>query len=399
MTTKNLNCLALAATLVLQTVAGSLQAATVVESSGQPPRGWFSGFRDPDDGWLDVSSFLDKPFGFFPMVSPITEPAVGAGAALVPVFIDNPPGGKGKPNIWALGAMRTSNGSQGLFGGYSGYTMDQRLHLLAGALQMSVNLDFNGLGKDVQFDGEPMRYNLDMVGGLVGADWKLGASGWSIGMRYLYAQVSASFVRPEDRAQVSGREFTSRFGDPGLDSTISALQPTLFFDTRDNIFTPTKGSYSELSLLANGQAIGGSSDFQIAKWTTLWYHPLVANKWFLGLRGELAQSFGDVPFYGRPSVQLRGAPAMSVQGEGAAVAEAELRWQFHPRWSLVGFGGAGFTWAGEDPFRRTASTFTGGGGVRYLIARRYGLHMGLDVAWGEAGAAFYIQFGSAWMRP
>jgi outer membrane protein assembly factor BamA len=388
----------LATLIVLLASTTLLPAATVMES-GDHPKGWFSSLRDPEDGWLDVSGFLDKPFGFFPMVSPITEPAVGGGAALVPVFIDNPPGGKGKPNIWALGAMRTSNGSQGLFGGYSGYTMDQRLHLLAGAMQMSVNLDFNGLGKDVQFDGEPMRYNLDMIGGLVGADWKLGKSHWSLGLRFLYAEVSASFVRREDRAQVSSGEFARRFGDPGIDSTISALQPTLAFDTRDNIFTPTKGGYSELILLVNGEALGGSSDFQLAKWTGLWYHPLVEKKWFLGLRGELMQSFGDVPFYGRPAVQLRGTPASSVQGEGAAVAEVELRWQFHPRWSLVGFGGAGFTWTGEDPFQRTASTFTGGGGVRYLIARRYGLHMGLDVAWGDDGAAVYIQFGSAWMRP
>jgi hypothetical protein len=42
---------------------------------------------------------------------------------------------------------------------------------------------------------------------------------------------------------------------------------------------------------------------------------------------------------------------------------------------------------------------TGGAGFRYELARKYGLHMGVDVATGPAGQAMYVQFGSAWMRP
>ena len=30
------------------------------------------------------------------------------------------------------------------------------------------------------------------------------------------------------------------------------------------------------------------------------------------------------------------------------------------------------------------------------LARRYKLHMGIDVAFGPDGTAFYVQFGSAW---
>lgn len=36
--------------------------------------------------------------------------------------------------------------------------------------------------------------------------------------------------------------------------------------------------------------------------------------------------------------------------------------------------------------------------MRYLIAREHGLHMGLDLAYGEEGTAVYVQFGSAWGR-
>ena len=39
------------------------------------------------------------------------------------------------------------------------------------------------------------------------------------------------------------------------------------------------------------------------------------SKLFLGLRADGAASFGDVPFYLRPFVSLRGAPIMQYQGD------------------------------------------------------------------------------------
>jgi hypothetical protein len=58
--------------------------ATGAAATSKPP----SKLRSPDDGWLDMSGFLDKAYGFVPLVIPITEPAVGYGAAAGLVFID-----------------------------------------------------------------------------------------------------------------------------------------------------------------------------------------------------------------------------------------------------------------------------------------------------------------------
>ena len=63
-------------------------------------------------GGFDTSSFLDKPYGAFPLVVPITEPAVGYGAAFMPLLIKKPPGG-GRPNLYGAGVLATENGSQG----------------------------------------------------------------------------------------------------------------------------------------------------------------------------------------------------------------------------------------------------------------------------------------------
>src|SRR5687767_4802309 len=49
-----------------------------------------SKFTSPEDGWFDVSGFLSEKYGFLPIVVPITEPAVGYGAAVGLAFISKP---------------------------------------------------------------------------------------------------------------------------------------------------------------------------------------------------------------------------------------------------------------------------------------------------------------------
>jgi hemolysin activation/secretion protein len=90
---------------------------------------------------------------------------------------------------------------------------------------------------------------------------------------------------------------------------------------------------------------------------------------------------------------------LRYQGEHAVSAELELRWQFHPRFSVVGFGGAGLAWTDLDDFEREQSAVSEGLGLRYLVARKFGLHAGFDVARGPEEGAIYVQLGNAWIRP
>jgi hemolysin activation/secretion protein len=82
-----------------------------------------------------------------------------------------------------------------------------------------------------------------------------------------------------------------------------------------------------------------------------------------------------------------------------ASVEAELRWQFWKRFSVVGFVGSGAAWNDFEHLRNTQAILTGGLGFRYEIARKYGIQMGLDLAFGPDNTAVYVQVGSAWARP
>ena len=347
----------------------------------------------PEDGWLDLGEFMDGPGGFVPIILPITEPAVGYGAAGGLAFVDQPngeaPAGFGRPNITAVGGMATQNGSWGALAGDSRHWMDDRLQTLVGVAYASVNLDYYGIGEDSLLNNHPLRYNLEPLGGLVQAKYRFGSSRWWAGLGYAAATTQVRFDPPST--------------SPGLppfqrDSRVGGALPSLTYDSRDNLFTPTRGSYFEGTAGVFSQALGGAEEFQRVNLVAMHYlrlHP----KWTLGLRGDTSVTFGEVPFYMRPAVSLRGAPAMRYQGEHVAQAESELRWQFWRRFSLVGFVGGGVAWNGFERFEKTQTVVTGGTGVRYELARKYGLHMGMDVAFGPAGPAFYVQFGSAWARP
>ena len=125
------------------------------------------------------------------------------------------------------------------------------------------------------------------------------------------------------------------------------------------------------------------------------YAPLPYDLYF-GVRAGWRDSSSATPFFMRPYVGLRGVQAMRYQGEEVVEAEGELRWQWNPRFSAVVFAGGG---SSSTERSGDESVTAGGVGFRYLIARTYGLHMGIDVAWGPDDPAFYVTFGSAWLRP
>jgi hypothetical protein len=350
-------------------------------------------YISPDDGWLDLSAFLDEPYGFAPIAWPVTEPAVGYGAGVGLAFIGrtgyDTRAGFGRPNVTAVAGMYTDNGSWG--GAVADWRQwkDERLQTMVAFVDASVNLDFYGLGKTNLFEDQPLTYRLAPIGGLAGAEYRLGGSRAWIGLSYMWFTTEVSFVDTPETVPVP--EFRR-------DSKVGSLTPTFTYDSRDSIFTPRRGTYVEAGAGLYAKALGGDDDFQTPYLIAMQYVPLHP-KLDLGVRGDLNLSFGDAPFYMRPYLDMRGVPKMRYQGEHTAKVEVELRWQLWRRFSLVGFVGEGIAWVDLERFERQSTVTAGGTGFRYELARKYQLHMGVDVAFGPDGAAFYVQFGNAWMRP
>ena len=350
-------------------------------------------FYTTDDGWLDVSEFVDEAYGFVPLVIPITEPAVGYGAAGGLAYIDQPVGkaqaGYGRPNITFVGGLATENGTWGVMAGDMRHWMGDRLQTLVGVVQASVNLDFYGIGQDNVLKDHPRSYNLEPLVGLVRAKYRLGGSMFWAGLGYALASMNVGFDTP---GVVPG------LPDVQKESRLGGLAPNLSYDSRDNMFTPSNGTFVELTTAFFAPAFGGDDEFQRHSLVAMQFLPLHEDV-MLGVRGDATVTSGDVPFYMYPFIALRGAPVMRYQGEEVAQAEAEVRWQCWKRFSLIGFAGYGAAWNDFTRVDNTRTVMTGGTGFRYEIARAYGLHVGVDLAFGPDVTAIYIQFGRAWARP
>ncbi len=374
--------------LALLFCGSSLEAQTAPDTTRSPSK-----FFSAEDGWFDLSGFLDTRYGFLPVGTIITEPAVGYGAALGLAFIDKPlAGGRAgydQPNISLAGALGTENGSWGGALGDQRYWLDDRLQSTAGVVYASVNLDFHGIGDDPALGEHPLRYNLEPKGGLIRGKARLGGTRLWAGLGYVFFRTRVSFEVPAD---------TPTIPDFERDTNTGGIMPILVYDARDNTFTPTRGIYAEVTGAIYDPALGSDDAFQTMQLVVLEYIPLNRSL-FLGLRADGTASFGDVPFYMLPYINLRGAPIMRYQGEQAGQIEAELRWQSWTRFSLVGFMGYGAAWNDLERFENTMTVPTGGTGFRYELAREYGIHAGIDVAFSPDDTAIYFQVGNAWPRP
>ena len=211
-----------------------------------------------------------------------------------------------------------------------------------------------------------------------------------MGGRFEYTSIDISFDDGRDPPGVD---------EDNLNRTETiGLGPLVSYDSRDNMFSPSRGIYAELEAMFHSGSFIGDFNYQKYKAAGLFYwdiHPKVVLGWRLD--GRFAH--GDTPFYALPYIDLRGIPALRYQGDDVLVTEIQARWNFHHRWSLVGFTGVGeaqdsfpdLFGSGDNGLKHTV-----GGGMRYLIARRLGLQAGFDVARGPEETVFYLTVGSAW---
>jgi len=353
---------------------------------------------DPSDGAFDISRFIQTRTGFAPILAPITEPAVGYGAAGALVFFHRrerrptpaeAPGEEGRmiaPSLSAVGGFATENGSHGVFGGHRGVWMEDRVRYLGGLGYASLNLEFYGTGD--QTSDISRRVEIQAVPFIQDIAVRIPDSDFFAGLRYVFVDSDISFKPGRTIPGVTDQDWSGR-------SKIGGLTPYLEYDSTDNFFTPNKGIHAKASLGVFDDSFGGDYDYRELNVKTIWYWPVLPNV-VAGFRADGQFVTGDAPFYALPFVQLRGVPAMRYQGTDVLVLETEERWMFMPRWSLVGFAGIGKGAEGLDSLDDAETVWNAGGGIRYLTAREFGLHMGIDVARGPEQWAVYVVFGNSW---
>jgi outer membrane translocation and assembly module TamA len=81
------------------------------------------------------------------------------------------------------------------------------------------------------------------------------------------------------------------------------------------------------------------------------------------------------------------------------LVETEWRFVAYKRWSVDAFTGTGKAFTSFEEFGPATWVYNYGFGVRYELAKKYGMNVGIDFAWSNNKEfAFYIIVGTAWNK-
>ena len=370
---------------------------------------------DPLDGQLDMSQYLsENAYGFLPVPIIITDPAVGGGLGAVGLFFHEKDDSREQrlkamrsaeqnasryllpPSVSALAVAVTGNNSWFAGGGHMGFFKEGDIRYTVGGGYGDVNLDFYGVG-DVELN-RPLEIKTNAGAIIQRIKFRVPESSWFLGFtqNYIRAEISPNSLGALD--EILPPEWSDSLKQIlTTNITTSGLGVVAEYDSRDTIFTPTKGYQYQLESMWFTEAVGSDTEYQLNKLQGLHYWPLT-EQWRMGLKlaAEQADSDGLLPPYATPSIKLRGIPAMRYQGLVVGMAEAEVVWAANRRWRGVAFAGLGRASNRVSEFSVSENRNTYGLGFRYQIARRYGFDMGMDVAKGPEGYVWYITAGSAW---
>ncbi len=364
-------------------------------------------FIDPTDGAFDTSNWLLEKRGFLPVPILVTEPAVGYGGGAALLFFhrteedieaarqraeekeaaEQEGADEGAPtevlthppSISFAAGLGTESKSWLAGGGHYGIWLGDRVRTLTMGGYSSLNVDYYVGDTSFPYNIEGFLVSQEVLLRIRSTDFFLGGA-------YGFQLLDPTF----GATSPSGEGFDLDADKNAGFAFIGA------FDNRDNIFTPNRGQYVRVDGTLFRDNLGGDHDWELLETSVITYHPLFDEKLVVGLRAGADFAFNDSVFYMEPYVDLRGVAALRYQDVRAGEGELELRWRVWRRFSLIGFAGVGWVDGEKSDAEDIGPIPAGGFGFRYLMARRMGMHTGVDFAWSEDTFAFYIQVGSAW---
>ncbi|MCH7408023.1 outer membrane protein assembly factor [Belliella sp. DSM 111904] len=172
---------------------------------------------------------------------------------------------------------------------------------------------------------------------------------------------------------------------------LSGIGLVMNFDTRDNIFQPTRGWFNRLSWMSFQNALGSNFTFDqyyldLRKYLEVYErHVLVLQSYWSFTTG--APPFQHVSLIGGSDL-MRGYFEGRYRDRHAVVHQAEYRLPVYRNLGLVLFGSAGQVAKQVDHFGWNRMKYGAGLGVRYKLNKE-GLNLRIDIAYGDQRAFYF----------
>lgn len=206
------------------------------------------------------------------------------------------------------------------------------------------------------------------------------------GVQYDFEQITMESVEP-DGLLSSGSITGSRGG------LLSGFGVSLDWDTRDGVLYPRKGVFFQLTADTYGAMTGSDFAFTSLKLDCREYF-LVAPDQVLALQAYFRSNSGEVPFHklallGGESL-MRGYYKGRFRDKDILAVQAEYRIMVTKRIGVVGFAGLADVFPDFSEFNLKTIKYSVGTGVRYMVNKREGTTLRMDMAWAKANFGLYF---------
>jgi Omp85 superfamily domain len=221
-------------------------------------------------------------------------------------------------------------------------------------------------------------------------------------MKQIYPQLFAGIRYSFDNFKITKRETGKLLSENIIAGSkggaTSGIGLVVRFDKRDNIFSPTKGIFTDFFTQIDKNWTGSQFDFQ--KYS-LDFSTYFSNKFnhTLALNFYSVANFGNPPFYQMALIggtkKLRGFYEGRYRDKNVAIFQAEYRVPIVGRLGAVAFAGTGLVADKIKNYQLKNLRTSYGGGLRIMLDKVQKINLRLDYGIGEKKGNFYFTITEA----
>lgn len=332
---------------------------------------------------IDYKNF----FGGYPIAFFTPETRWGFGVAGVYTHFPGKLKSK-RPSQWQVGGAYTLNKQILLFSFYNIFFEEDKHNLFGEISYYDYFYQYFGIGNNTLFkDEELYSANFPRIQINYLRKWK---SKIFLGGYYHFDFYNISKIEEDgilENSAVVGKD----------GSVISRLGLLVRYDSRDQIFYPTEGSFATLDFAFNTETLGATSNYQGLSLDVSQYYSI--NRNIFAFNVWTAKQFGDVPFQDLLPLgggkKARGIVKGRYREKTIALLQAEYRFPIWKRFLGAAFLSYGNVGESYGTIFSNKWKLNYGGGLRFILDKENQSNIRVDIASGSDEINFYFTVNEA----
>ena len=333
-------------------------------------------------------SIKNISFTAFPILYYLPETGLGYGALGVTTFRFKNEQSTSRPSSLQMAISLTSKKQFLLFAPYEIYWNDEKWRIVGELGYYKYFYNFYGVGVNaLEEDMEIYEVNFPRLRMSILREI---APALSVGMGYAldnYTQLKIDSGGILEASDVIGKE----------GGTVSNLGFVAFYDSRDNIFYPTRGLFLQANAFWSASFLGSSFDYNKVELDARYFRA-IGKRSVLGFNLFTGSSSSGVPFmdyYYVGSKRTRGFNDRRFQDKSELSAIMEFRFPIAGRFGAAVFGSTGTVAPDFGALFSSAYKNSGGLGIRYILNRKEGVRIRVDYGISADGGNLYFTINEA----